>query len=175
MKLLEPNHWNTQYSLSLQLFELSASVSCMDGDIASMSSRLNEVITNVKSFDDSLTSSSLLAKLLASSSKYTEAIQTCLSVLQNLGQEFSPDVDPSLEAVTNELEVVQTTLANITLDQVKSLPKMTHKYKRHAMKFMSMLSTYAIISKPMLVPLLSCRSESDPVIRCCCPEKVWSL
>ena len=48
MKLLEQNHWVTQYALSLQLFELSASVSCMDGDTQSMSERLNEVITNVK-------------------------------------------------------------------------------------------------------------------------------
>ena len=119
---------------------------------------LADIDNNIyQSFDDSLKSSSLLAKLLASSSKYTEAIQTCLSVLQHLGEEVSPDVD--LETVTNELEVIQTTLANITLDQVKSLPKMSDKYKLHAMQFMSMLLPYAIISKPMLVPILSCRSK----------------
>ena len=113
-----------------------------------MSTCLHEIIANVKSFEDSLTSSSLLAKLLASSSKYKEAMGNCLSVLSNLGEEISPDV--SFPVVQNELAVIQTTLATITLEQVKRLPPMTDQSKLNAMKFLSMLCMYSIISKVRL-------------------------
>mmetsp|Transcript_37833 Transcript_37833/g.66339 ORF Transcript_37833/g.66339 Transcript_37833/m.66339 type:complete len:448 (+) Transcript_37833:2-1345(+) len=153
--LLDTNRWVEQYSLTLCLYEMSASVSGFNGDVGALTVCLNEIIINVKSFEDSLTASSLLAKLLAASGKYDEAMRNCLSILSALGEEFPQDIDISI--VLNELSVIQTTLANITVDQVKLLPPMTNTSKLHVMKFLSMLCIYSVISKPMLLPLLSCR------------------
>lgn len=155
IRLLDTQHWETQYSLSLDLFELSSSVSCIIGDISAMSNRLNEIVANVKTFEDSLNASSLLAKLLASSSKYEEAITNCLSVLSALGEDISVDV--SIPLVTSELSVLSTTLRNITVEQVKMLPPMTDRSKLNAMKYMSLACRYSTFAKPMLVPILSCR------------------
>ena len=63
IKLLDTQHWETQYSLSLGLFEMSASVSCMHGDIPAMSTCVNEILSHSKTFDDGLKASSLLVKL----------------------------------------------------------------------------------------------------------------
>lgn len=134
-----------------------ASTSCITGDIDTLYSSLNDLNANVKSFEDSLTSSSLLAKLLTSQSKYKDAMDNCLSILSTLGEEFPQDV--TLPMVLNELSVVQTTLANITVDQVKRLPRMVDKNKLYAMKFLSMLCACGIIANPLLVPILSCRSK----------------
>ena len=153
--MLDANHWQQQYSLSLDLYEMSASVSCINGDTADMQQCLNEIICYVKSFEDSLTASGLLTKLLAASSKYSEAIENCLSVLSTLGEDFPQDDD--LSFVLNELSVIQATLVDITVEKVKILPKMMDKSKLHAMRFMSMLCSFAIISKPFLVPILACR------------------
>jgi len=120
-----------------------------------MSSCLHEVISNVNSFEDSLTSSGLLAMLLAASSRYQEAISNCLSILSSLGEEFPREIN--LGTVLNELAVIQNTLANISVGQVKLLPAMADKTKLNAMKFLSMVCSYSIQSKPMLVPILSCR------------------
>jgi len=172
-QLLDPQHWENQYYLSLKLYEMSASISCIDGDVGAMSSCLNEIIANVKSFEDSLTSSSLLAKLLAASSKYGEAISNCILVLSTLGEEIPQDI--SLSMVLNELSVIQTTLANISADQVKLLPRMTEKSKLHAMKFLSMLCSYSIISKPMLVPILSCRMVRLTIENGVCDDSIVGL
>lgn len=154
-KLLDPiNKWQTQYSLSLQLFELSASVSCMHGDTSTMLSCVNEIMDNVKSLEDSLFATSLTVKYLASCSKYDEAISKCLSVLSSLGENISLD-SVGLPGVLNELTVIQTTLANISVEQVKALPPMTDKNKLHAMKFLSMLCIYVIYSSPKKFPLLA--------------------
>eukprot|EP00581_Thalassiosira_minuscula_P014649 CAMPEP_0183717158 /NCGR_PEP_ID=MMETSP0737-20130205/10846_1 /TAXON_ID=385413 /ORGANISM="Thalassiosira miniscula, Strain CCMP1093" /LENGTH=1487 /DNA_ID=CAMNT_0025946545 /DNA_START=29 /DNA_END=4489 /DNA_ORIENTATION=+ len=155
MNLLETEHWSKQYSISLDLFEMSASVSCFNGDTGAMSLCLNEIIANVQNFEDSLTANSLLAKLLAASSRYNEAMSNCLSILSTFGEEFPKDIDNTI--VLNELSIIQATLKNITVDQVKQLPLMTCKSKLNAMKFLSMLSIYSVIAKPMLLPLLSCR------------------
>ena len=173
MRLLGTNHWEEQYSLSLQLYEMSASISCINGDIGAMSSCLHQIIANVKSFEDSLTSSSLLAKLLAASSKYDEAISNCLSILSALGEEFPQEI--SLPIVLNELSVIQTTLATISVDQVKLLPQMTNKSKLNAMKFLSMLCSYSIQSKPMLVPILSCRMVRLTIEHGFCDDSIVGL
>ena len=134
---------------------MSASVSCTLGDVDTMSSCLTEINANVKSFEDSLTSSILLAKLLAASAKFDEAVNNILTVLSNLGEDFPKDIDMNL--VLSELSVLQTTLANITAEQVKLLPRMTKENTLHAMKFMSMLCSFSIMAKPLLAPILSCR------------------
>jgi len=155
MQLLETQHWETQYSLSLDLYEMSASVSCMLGDITKMSTCLGEISSHARTFADSLKASSLLAKLLASSSKFEEARSNCLIILSNLGEAFPSDVGFPL--VLNELSLIETLLRNITRNQIKQLPPMTDRNKLNAMKFLNMLCMYSGISKPMLLPLFSCR------------------
>mmetsp|Transcript_12564 Transcript_12564/g.27248 ORF Transcript_12564/g.27248 Transcript_12564/m.27248 type:complete len:1558 (+) Transcript_12564:111-4784(+) len=173
MKMLGSNHWEDQYTLSLKLYEMSASISCIKGDIGAMASCLNETIANAKSFEDSLTSSSLLAKLLASSSKCGEAMGNCLLILSTLGEDFPQDV--TLPMVLNELSVIQTTLANITVEQVKLIPRMTEKSKLYAMQFLSMLCSYSIIAKPMLVPILSCRMVRLTIENGFCDDSIVGL
>ena len=84
IKLLGESHWERQYPLSLDLFEMSASVSCMSGDTVTMSTCLDEILANVRSFDDSLKASSLLVKLLASGANFTSAIDNCVGILSKV-------------------------------------------------------------------------------------------
>ena len=151
--MLETQHWETQYSLSLDLFEMSASVSCMHGDITKMSTCLDEISSHARTFDDSLKASSLLVKLLASLSKFEEARSNCLIILSNLGEVFPSEIN--LPLVLNELSLIQTTLKDITSNQIKLLTPMTDRNKLNAMKFLNMLCMYSNISKPMLLPLLT--------------------
>jgi len=120
-----------------------------------MSVCLDTILSNAKSFDDSLKASSLLVKLLASSSKFDEARTNCITILANLGETFPKGI--GLPCALDKLSVIQTTLRDISCDQIKQLPPMSDSNKLNSMKFLNMLSMYSIISKPMLLPLLSCR------------------
>ena len=64
IELLQSGHWEEQYSLSLDLFEMSASLCYMLGDTAKMSDCLDELLAHSKSFEDSLNASAMLARLL---------------------------------------------------------------------------------------------------------------
>ena len=155
MKMLDSNHWESQYHLSMKLYDLSAKLYCFKGDSNALHNCLMEIIANVKSFEDSLSSSLLLSKHLASQSKLKDAMDNCFSVLSALGEEFPQDV--SLSMVINELSVIQATLANISIQNIKILAPMVDKNKIHAMSFMAMLCSYCIQTKPMMVPFISCR------------------
>ncbi|KAL9184818.1 hypothetical protein ACHAXT_002595 [Thalassiosira profunda] len=153
--LLEPNHWETQYALSLSLFEMSASVSCITGHTTTMHSRLQQVLAHVLTFEDSLKGASLLVKLLASNSQFDDARFNCFDILKHLGETFPPEINAS--TVQNELPAIRSMLTNVSYEQMKALPQMTDRSKLNAMTFLNLLCTCSLISKPLLLPILSSR------------------
>ena len=135
--------------MSLDLYEMSASVDCMLGDIGTMPDTLGEITANVKSFEDSLTASGLLAKLLAASSNYDDAITVCLSVLSNLGETFPESIRRII--VLDELLAMRTILYKVdSIEKVKLLPDMTDIAKLHTMKFLSMMINYRCVFRSRL-------------------------
>jgi len=156
MKLLEAQHWQTQYALSLSLYEMSASVSFMRGDQNAISSCINEILSNAKSFDDSLKASVLLVRLLGSSLKFEKARKHCLKILSKLGEDLPSTT--SVPRVLDKVSKIQTLLRNgITHKWIQQLPRMMEKNKINAMKFMNMLCMYSVLSKPLCLPLVSFR------------------
>ena len=155
IELFEDNHWDEQYPLSLDLFNMSARVTSMTGDISRLSSCLDELITHARTFEDSLSASEMLAQLLASQSDYQAAIANCLAILSSLGETFPPSAD--LSVVLSELSTIQLALNMLTLDYVKALPKMTDTTKLNAMRFLGMLCQYSVRAAPFLLPLVGCR------------------
>ncbi|KAL9178272.1 hypothetical protein ACHAXT_001700 [Thalassiosira profunda] len=153
--LLEPNHWETQYALSLSLFEMSASVSCITGDTTTMHSRLQEVLAHVLTFEDSLKGASLLVKLLASNSQFDDARFNCFDILKHLGETFPQEINAS--TVQNELPAIRSMLTNVSYEQMKALPQMTDRTKLNAMTFLNLLCMCSNMSKPLLLPILSSR------------------
>ncbi|KAL7547303.1 hypothetical protein ACHAWF_010625 [Thalassiosira exigua] len=168
--LLQDAHWEEQYHLSLNLCNMSASISCMCGEIAEISTRLDAILSHAKSFEDSLEASSLLVKLLASKSQFDEAISNCFMVLSNLGEEFPSDITVPL--CLDELSDVMK--ANITRESFKSA-SMTDKGKINAMKFMNMMCQCSIVSKPLLLPLVSCRMVKLTLKHGFCEDSIVGL
>ena len=134
ISLLHANPWDKQYSLCLELYEMSVVVRFMDGKVETVSSRLDVILSNAKSFDDTLNARTLRAKLLASQSQIAEAVNGVLAILSNLGEEFPQDA--CLEHVTSTVKETQVLLKDITKETIRSLPTMTDNTKLNAMKFM---------------------------------------
>ena len=148
IQLLETRKWETQYSLCLDLYEMSASIAAMHGDTAKLSTCLDEILSHARVFGDSLKALSLLIQLLGSTSRYEEARNKCLMVLSALGEEFPREID--LRLVQNELSLMRNLLKHTTIDQLKLLPPMRDENKLNAMKFMNMLCVYSDKSKVRL-------------------------
>ena len=173
IKLLDSNNWETQYRLSLSLFEMSASVSCITGDTATMYSCLQKVMDNARTIDDTLVASSLLAKLLVYNHQFDDARKNCRDILVHLGEEVPADV--SLSQALNELSSAQTVLRNMTPGQIEALPPMSDRRKLDAMKFLNMLCYASHLSKPLLLPVLSCRMVNLTLRHGFCEVPLWAL
>jgi len=174
IKLLDPQHWEVQYKLSLDLYEMSASVSCMRGDIVTMSTCLDEIVSHAKTFDDNLKASELLVQLLVSQSKFNDATTNCLAILKEFEEVFPSDL--SLDLVRSELSKTKILLQNVTnLDQIKLLPRMTNREKLNSMKFLNALGKVSKHSKPMLIPLIACRIVSLTMDFGFCQDSIYGL
>lgn len=174
--MLVNDHWGTQYDLSLDLFEKCASVCFMTGDLTTMSSCLCEILDHAKSFDDSLTASTLLVKLLASSAKFVDASDNCLTILQNLGEEF-PRGEISLSTVQDTLNTALPTLRKIANDpdQIKQLPPMKDCKKLNAIRVMAILRKVSFRSHPTFLPLLGWRMVSITLQYGLCDESIVGI
>ena len=134
ISLLHSDPWNQQYSLCLELFQMSAVVDLMDGNVETVSMKLDCILSNSKSFDDSLYARALRAKFLASQGQFGEAIKEIVGVLSTLGEDFPGDITSSY--LLNEISVTQTILKDTTKDTLLNLPPMKDMQKLNTMKFM---------------------------------------
>ena len=125
------------------------------GDTEKMSDCLDEILLHAKTFEDTLEASVLLAKLLASSTSYDEALKNCLDIVAKLGESFPEQI--SLPIVLNELHSIESTLKELSIEQIKSLPQMKDANKLSTMKFLNLMATYSFQTKPLLLPLVACR------------------
>ena len=140
---------------SLKLYERSIVVGFMDGNVETVPSRVDDIVSNARSFDDTLDSRVLLAKYLTSQAQYADATNGVLIVLSSLGEAFPEEVTSS--HVTNEIHAITPMLKGITKDTFLNLPTMTDRTKLNAMKFMDLALTSGVFSSPMLMNLVSCR------------------
>mmetsp|Transcript_26892 Transcript_26892/g.57652 ORF Transcript_26892/g.57652 Transcript_26892/m.57652 type:complete len:1336 (+) Transcript_26892:116-4123(+) len=155
ISLLHTNPWDIQYDLCLELYEMSVVVSFMDGKVETVSSRLDVIFSNAKSFDDALNSRALSAKFLASQEQHAEAVHGVLDILLHLGEEFPKEV--CLSHVIGEVKATQRFLKDITKEKILNLPTMQDVEKLNAMKFMGLLIILGNFISPMLVHLVCCR------------------
>jgi len=134
ISLLHSNPWGEQYSLCLELFEMSAIVSCMEGNVETVEVRLDSILSNARAFDDTLNSRALRTKFLASQGLYVEATEEVFGVLSNLGEEFPGEISSS--HLKSEINATQILLKDTSKHAILNLPSMTDMRKLNTMKFM---------------------------------------
>ena len=133
--LLHANPWDKQYSLCLELYEMSVLVSFMDGKVETVSTRLGIILSNARSFDDALNSRTLRAKFLASQAHYSDATDEMLDILSILGEDFPADA--CLSHITSEIRATQQMLQDVTKDTILDLPTVRDARKLNTMKCLS--------------------------------------
>ena len=154
ISLLHTNHWEKQYALCLELYELSVVVSFMDGNVENVSSRLDAILSNAQSFQDTLKARGLHLKVIASGGDYAHSTSQCLTILAGLGENFPEAIDSSF--VSNEITTTEVLLTSLSKDDLSSLPPMKDTVKLYAMRFLGMLHAFSMFSNSCLAHLSSC-------------------
>ncbi|KAK1741224.1 putative AAA ATPase [Skeletonema marinoi] len=132
---LQSGHWNEQYDVSLELFNLAAACALMNAEHERLRVLTGEVIRHAKCFEDKFRAICISITLLLWSSKLPEAMQQISLTLSSLGEELPVAVTQS--AIHYQLDHTKTLLAGLSDETLLSYPAMSISSKIMAMELFS--------------------------------------
>ena len=150
--LLKPDHWESQYKLSLGLFTEAAETAYNMGDFGPMDEKLNIVLENRKELMDAVRPYAIRINALKAQNKLQEAIDTGLEVLEQLGEKF-PKKGP-LPLVMVDLIRTKIKLAGKDKEAITNLPEMTNPYKAAALRMLNDIASPVYWARPEILPFI---------------------
>ncbi|SMD42837.1 Predicted ATPase [Aquiflexum balticum DSM 16537] len=150
--LLRPDHWNSQYQLSIELFTEAAEICYNMGEFEPMEEKLNAVLENHKELLDVVRVYAIRINALKAQNKLQEAIDTGLEVLEQLGEKF-PTKGP-LPLVMVDLIRTKIKLIGKDKDSISNLPEMTNQYKIAALRILNNIASPVYWARPKILPFI---------------------
>ncbi|KAL3804648.1 hypothetical protein HJC23_008463 [Cyclotella cryptica] len=153
--------WDSNYSLTLSLFEKYAVVNWAQGNIDAMKASIETVSKHARCFDDKLKSIHLLVHSLGLDGKSAKATSHCIAVLEYLGESFPQNIDdPSCiaqELLDLKLRLKAFIPATETTFRVNDFPVMQDHKKLEAMSFLYESACSSYQQKSPLFNIVSAR------------------
>ena len=125
------------------------------GHITRLESIIEQPLIHARNLEDRLPAYHLSIRFLCLSGRFEEALDTCFSILNDLGEVFPDNV--SDETIQTEIENTQMMLAGFPFSNLQSLPQMTNPMMHWMMETMTtaMLILYSTNTK--MASFLGCR------------------
>eukprot|EP00804_Cyclotella_cryptica_P017947 CCRYP_001294-RA/>CCRYP_001294-RA protein AED:0.11 eAED:0.11 QI:0/1/0.75/1/0.57/0.5/8/387/881 len=155
LSLLEHDSWESNYSLTIRLYDAASEALYVTGDFSRLTSLVEKPLKFAKCFTDKLNIYNNLIRSFTASGQMEEGISTCLRVLAQLGESIPSTITPDIIYV--EFDRLKTVLQGMSDDQLLSLPVMTDASKMASMQFLNHLLYLAYIANPPLGPIISFR------------------
>lgn len=149
---LAASSWQTNYDLTLELYLETTEVAYLCGEFERVEDWVAIVIKEAKTILDSVKVYEVKIQTDIAQSQLLKAINTALSVLQQLGIDF-PET-PSQGDIQLELDAIASILSEKPIEDLIHLPQMTEPSQLAAMRILSKIAISAYIAAPNLMPLL---------------------
>ncbi|MEH2059977.1 MAG: AAA family ATPase [Nostoc sp.] len=155
IKLLNIDAWQTEYTLTIGLYEGAAEVAYLGGNFEQMQQWAEVVQQEAKVLLDKVKVYEV--KIIASiiQSKQLEAIQIAVSILQLLGISF-PDEATSTD-IQQGMDEIATSLKGKAIGDLINLPLMTDPNKIAAMRILMGVLPAAFQTAPAMMPIIVCK------------------
>lgn len=153
--LLGENHWETEYELSLALFNAAAEVEYCIARYERSESLISEILQHGKCYQDMLHASATNVYLLGSRYKVAEALKEGLAVLRRLGHKF-PSRPRAVHVVVEFLRT-RRLLGKRSNEWILRLPLVTDPEVIAAAQMLNLLFLSAYQTDPNLYVLLVLR------------------
>jgi predicted ATPase len=150
MLFLPVNHWESQYSLSLELFNLAAKCAVATTNTSSLQNLSGEVARHAKCFDDKLEISFCVMSDLVSRSKISAALGHGLDTLKHLGE-------PMPVCLSHEISYTNTLIQGKTEEDFMNYMLMTDKTNLITVKYMAEIAILSIMARPELHQFITLR------------------
>eukprot|EP00986_Skeletonema_menzelii_P014495 scaffold9666_cov132-Skeletonema_menzelii.AAC.6 len=132
---LRSGHWEEQYDVSLELFNLAAKCALMNAEHDRLKMLTGQVMHHAKCFEDKFRALCISITLLLWSSKLSVAMQLISTNLSCLGEELPVAVTQA--AIQRQSDHTKAMLAGISDDTLLSYPPMSIPSKIMAMELLS--------------------------------------
>ncbi len=152
IKLLNPDYWNTQYDLTLEIYEVAAEVAYQCGNFQQTEELATIVLRETKNILKQIKIYEVKIQAYIVQNKPLDAVKTALIVLEELGMKFSISSN-QLEVLFN-LFKTKILLLGKPIVSLGDLPNMSNLEKQASTQIFSKLFSATYIAAPNLLPLL---------------------
>jgi predicted ATPase/serine/threonine protein kinase/signal transduction histidine kinase len=152
MNILKEDCWQSQYNLTLSIYEEAAEAAYLCGDFEEMERIAETVLHHVKDVLDKVKTYEIKIKALTAQHKLLDAVNTGLHILKILGVSF-PEKPNKFNILTAYMQT-KIALMGKTTDDLLNLPAMTEPHKIAEMQIIQSMSVCLYFTSPQLVPLL---------------------
>ncbi|NEQ40981.1 MAG: AAA family ATPase [Okeania sp. SIO3I5] len=154
IELLTENSWDYDYEMTLALYDLATECAYLNGDFEKMEQLAEVGLNNARALLDTIKLYEVKIQALEARTRFQEAIDTAMIVLEKLGiREFPQEPDDSdIELWWNELKA---NLGDRHPSTLAELPVMSDPNMLAAIRLLSYLIPTAHKYKPMLMVLIT--------------------
>ena len=152
MELLPADCWQSQYQLTLAIYESTAEAEYLNINYEVSKQLVNIVLLQAKNLLNKVNVYELQIQSYTVQNRVFEAVNTGLEVLKLLGIYFPQN--PNLLNILVELINTKLRLGLKGIEDLANLPEMTDSNKQAAMRILSGILGTAMAVKPRLLPLL---------------------
>lgn len=154
ISFLDSDHWESQYLLSIELFDLAADAACIINDGEAVSHHADKVLKHARCFDDTLNCLYITTKALRQASRLHESMQSSFAIIEQCGEELP---QPMNEKVVKDLQFMNATLLKMTDESIISMEQTTDKRITFLTKLYAELANMLHWTDPSLVGAVSLR------------------
>jgi len=149
---LSTDSWETNYHLTLTLYEKAAEAAYLAGDFEQTEQLAEVVLASAKTLLEKVKVYEVKIEAYKAQNRGLEAITTGLQVLKLLGIEFPEQ--PNQKDIEIALQETQIALAGRQIQDLLNLPNMTEPIKLAAMNILWRLLPITFMTNPLLFPLV---------------------
>ena len=150
--LLQPDCWQSQYLLTLSLYELAAEIALLCGDFEQMEQRAESILSNAVTLLDQVKIYELKVQASTSQNQPLEAIAAAFKALDQLGVTFPNQ--PHASDIQQAFQAIDKLLAGQDISALANLPKMTSVEQLAVMRLTASIIPAVFIGLPPLFPLI---------------------
>ncbi|HIK07410.1 MAG TPA: AAA family ATPase [Trichormus sp. M33_DOE_039] len=172
LQLLPSESWQTQYELTLALYEVVTEASYLIGDFENMEVYANVVIQNAKTFLAQVPVYNVKIQACMAQSQHLEALEIALPVLRSLGIEIPEQ--PDQKDIEQAIEQTSLLLADKPVADLLQLPEMADKTILAAMQILSSIISAAYQAAPSFFKLIVIKQVQLSVIYGNAPESTYA-
>ncbi|OCQ88969.1 serine/threonine protein kinase [Nostoc sp. MBR 210] len=150
--LLSSDSWQTQYELSLALYETAAEAAYLAGEFEQMEQLIDVVLAQAKTLLEQVKVYEVKIQAYGAQNKVSDAVNIALNILQQLGVEFPQN--PSQSDVQLGMSEIMSNMTGKQIEDLIDLPEMTEASLLVAMRMLSTTIPFAYAVAPILFLLI---------------------